>query len=87
MKSQIESIALAQPLGGRDEQLGAVDDLATDVVRHAAIGERRITAAFEHHDLRRLIQPSSPRGRRRSARHSTDNDQLHESQELLGNNI
>jgi hypothetical protein len=63
-----------EEIAGGDQQVPLLGDDVADEVWQAAVGERDVGAAIEHHDLRRLIQAPQPRRARRPARHPADDE-------------
>ena len=57
-----------------DQELGAVLNLAGDVIGQAAIGKRDVRAALEDGDLGRFIDATRPGSGRSAACHAADNN-------------
>jgi hypothetical protein len=75
--AHVNQETVAQLFGRADQELGAPLDLAADVIRQAAVGERHVPAALDQHDLGIFVEPPRPGRGRGPARHSADNHQLH----------
>ena len=80
LRPHVQLEPLAEPLGGDDQQLAALGDLAAKVVGQAAIGERDVRPALEENDFGVFRQASRAGGSRRAARHASDDKQFHDRQ-------
>ena len=67
--AHVEREGLAQALRCLQEQRRALFDLAADVIRQPAVGERDVVVALQHEDLGAFVEPPQPCG----CGHSTGN--------------
>ena len=76
--SHVELEAGTQPLRRGDEQFLPFGDLAADVVRQAAVGERHIRPPLKQNDLGIFRQATGTSGCGSSTSHATDDEQFHD---------
>ena len=75
--AHVEGEGLPQALRGLQQQRLAILDVAADVVRQAAVGERDVVVALEDDDVGALIEPAQARGSRHPAGDAADDHNLH----------
>ena len=76
-----------QALRRDDEQLVPLGDLAAEVVRQAAVGERHVRPPLEQDDVGVFRQATGTGGCRCAAGHATDDEQFHEQTSFVAQQV
>ena len=72
-RAHVQAEPATQEIRRRHQQLVAVGDLAAQIVRQSAIGERDVFVLLKQDDLRLFVQPPSARRRRSTSGHAPHN--------------
>ena len=73
-RPHVDAKAAGQELRRGDQQLLPLGDLAADVVRQTAVGERNVLVLFQQDDLRVLVHAAGASRRRSAAGDAADDD-------------